>query len=215
VPLTTAPRSPQLKQLLVIGDSISLGYLGALSANLADFEVVHAPSFGGGNNNNDNSAWGSRCVIDWLGPNASRWDAITFNHGAHDYAFPDNEHLSVDSFSLFLAAIVGKIVALSRPNAAIIWNTITPVPTNPPPQCVLLPGRLESNVLAYNAAAARTVEAVGAGRVASCDLHKVIDDFCGVGYASCTIAQCAGPHFSAEGFFMLGNAVAGCVAAAM
>ena len=214
VPLTTASRSPQLKQLLVIGDSISLGYFNALSANLTGFEVVHAPSFGGGNNNNDNAAWGSRCVTEWLGANASRWDAITFNHGAHDYAFPDNEHLSVESFSLFVASIIGKLVALVRPDAAIVWNAITPVPTNPPSQCVLLPGRLESNVLAYNAAAARTVEAVGAGRVKSCDLHKVIDDFCGVGYASCSIAQCAGPHFSEEGFSMLGNAVAGCVAAA-
>lgn len=212
--LTAPPAHPERKQLLVVGDSISLGYLASLTSNLSTWEVVHAPSFGAGGDNNDNAAWGARCIQGWLGPNASRWDAITFNHGAHDYAFPDNEHLSVDSFSLFISSIVGKLVALARPDAVLVWNAITPVPTTPPPQCVLLPGRLESDVLAYNAAAARAVAVVGAGRVASCDLHKVIDDVCGVGYASCAIAQCAGPHFSAAGFALLGNAVAGCIAAA-
>jgi len=210
--LTAAPAHPERRQLLVVGDSISLGYLGALTANLSGaWEVVHAPSFGAGSDNNDNAAWGARCIQGWLGPNASRWDAITFNHGAHDYAFPDNEHLAVDSFALFVGAIAAKLVALARPDARLVWNTITPVPTDPPPQCVLLPGRLEKDVLAYNAAAARAVAVVGAGRVATCDLHRVIDDACGAGYASCALAQCAGPHFSAAGFALLGNAVAGCV----
>ena len=214
VPLAAPPAHPERKQLLVVGDSISLGYLAQLTANLSSaWEVVHAPSFSGGNDNNDNAAWGARCIQGWLGANASRWDAITFNHGAHDYAYPDNEHLAVDSYALFIASIAGRLAALARPDAVLVWNTITPVPTNPPPQCVLLPGRVESDVLSYNAAAARAVAVVGAGRFGVCDLHKVIDDVCGAGYQSCPIAQCAGPHFSAAGFALLGNAVAGCITA--
>ena len=63
--------------------------------------------------------------------------------------------------------------------------------------------------MAYNDAADAVV-AEHAPRVSSCDLHKVITDFCGVGYSNCSITQCAGPHFSAQGFAMLGSAMAAC-----
>jgi hypothetical protein len=73
---------------------------------------------------------------------------------------------------------------------------------------VLLPGRLEKDVLAYNAAADAVV-ARHAG-VRSCDLHKVITDACGVGYANCSITQCGGPHFTEAGFALLGAKMAQC-----
>lgn len=208
----TGSNSTALKQLLVIGDSISLGYLAPLSAALAGtWEVVHAPSFPGGNSNNDNSNWGNTCVKGWLGPNPERWDAISVNHGAHDYAFPDNEHIDVGTYPRLIESELRQLRSLA-PRAAVVWETITPVPTNPPQDCVLIPGRLESNVIAYNAAAAGVVQQVPG--VTSCDLHKVIDDFCGVGYSTCSIAQCQGPHFTALGFAMLGNASAACIVAA-
>jgi hypothetical protein len=172
---------------------------------------VHAPSFSGANDNNDNAAWGSRCVAGWLGANASRWDAVTFNFGLHDLAFPDNEHLAVGSYALLVASVTAKLAALLRPDAGVVWNAITPVPTDPPPQCALLPGRLERDVLAYNAAAAAAVAVAGAGRVAACDLHAVVDGVCGAGYSACAIAQCGGPHFTEAGFALLGGAVAACV----
>ena len=128
----------------------------------------------------------------------------------------------------------------------LIWASTTPVPTNPPPQpgknpaggdnCTLVPGRLETDVLRYNAAAARVVAAAAgaedadddadaadaagivfaAGKAASqvagvCDLHAVIEARCGQGYRECDIAQCGGPHFQPEGFRMLGEALARCV----
>lgn len=92
-----------------------------------------------------------------------------------------------------------------------VYSSNRAVPTNPPSNCTLIPGRLESNVLAYNAAAAKVVAVTQADRFLINDLHKVITDVCGVGYASCPIAQCAGPHFQAAGFELLAGAVAGCV----
>ena len=57
------------------------------------------------------------------------------------------------------------------------------MPTDPPPQdgksCVLLPGRLEKDVLAYNAVAAKVMAA--AGSIPTCDVHKAVTDVCGVG----------------------------------
>lgn len=66
----------------------------------------------------------------------------------------------------------------------------------------------------YNAAADAVVAAVPGQRVASCDLHGVITAHCGATYASCDIAQCGGPHFTAAGFTMLGDAAAACVSPA-
>lgn len=96
-----------------------------------------------------------------------------------------------------------------------------PVPTNPTPACVLLPGRLQSDVSRYNAAGDAVFAALGgagapaAGRVTTCDLEGVVNGVCGVGYASCNITQCAGPHFTEPGFAILGGAVAGCVGKAV
>lgn len=208
----TEENTTSLRQLLVIGDSISLGYIGSLQKALAgEWEVVHAPSFSGSNNNNDNANWGNMCVKGWLGSNPSRWDAISVNHGAHDYAFPDNEHIDVGTYPVLLEGEFEQLRSLA-PRAVLVWETITPVPTNPPANCTLIPGRLESNVLTYNAAAAGAVQKTPG--MVSCDLHKVITDFCGVGYSTCSITQCGGPHFSPLGFAMLGNASAACIRAA-
>ena len=210
VPLT-APNSTAKKQWLVVGDSISLGYLPPLAAAAHDdFEVVHAPSFAGGSENNDNSHWLALCLSGWLGRDPRRWDVVSVNAGAHDYALPDNEHLSIPHYAGFVGAALDALAAALRPDALVLWARITPVPTDPAPACVLLPGRLEKDVLAYNAAADAAVAA--RARVKSCDLHKAITDVCGVGYSACSIAQCGGPHFTAEGFTLLGQKMAQCAA---
>lgn len=198
------------KQYLVIGDSVSMGYFSALKANLSDWDVVHAPG------NNDNTNWGRRCLKGWLGPDPDRWDFVSMNWGLHDLAFPDNEHLAVGTYATLLGDIVAQLKTLA-PRAKRMWVATTPVPTAPPDDpisgksCVLIPGRIETDVLKYNVVAAN----VTAGTVGSvCDLHTEITDYCGVGYKSCTITQCAGPHFSHAGFAMLGNKMAGCAKAA-
>ena len=140
--LTTAPKTT-LKQLLVIGDSISDGYLTSLTTALAaSWEVTHAPSFSS-SNNNDNANWHARCNIGWLGTNASRWDAVSVNAGLHDMAQPDNEHLNASNYQSRLQVALGQLVATLPARTKIIWARTTPVPTNPAPNCVLLPGRLE------------------------------------------------------------------------
>lgn len=207
VPLLGKPSRPKNKQYLVIGDSVSMGYLKSLEAELAQkaYEVVHAPG------NNDNTNWGRKCVQGWLGPDPSRWDVISINFGLHDLAFPDNEHLPTDLYSKFLQEIF-LTLRMHANKARILWVTTTPVPTNPPPKagksCVLLPGRLETDVLRYNVAARHVLDG---SDVPICDLHGFVTDFCGVGYSSCNITQCGGPHFSEAGFSMLGQKVAECV----
>jgi hypothetical protein len=196
-------RATSKKQLLVIGDSISLGYTPYLAANLtAGWEVVHAPG------NCGNANWGALCARGWLGADPARWDAVTVNHGLHDLAAPDNEHLDLPTYVARLANETAALRSALRPGAALVWMTTTPVPTDPPPQCVLIPRRLQTDVTAYNAAAAGVVGAAG---MPTCDLEAVITSVCGPVYATCPIAQCQGPHFTEAGFQLLGAAAAGCV----
>jgi len=157
------------RQWLVIGDSISLGYLSAASAAAYGWQVVHA----GGTANNDNIYWHTRCMSIFLG-NASRWDAVSLNAGLHDLAYPDNEHLSLETYESLLTKTLSIVTSSVRKSTQVVWMRTTPVPTNPPEECVLIPGRLESDVLAYNGAADKAVLASGSATL--CDLHKVITE---------------------------------------
>jgi hypothetical protein len=218
VPLTSPPKTTN-KQLLVVGDSISLGYLPYLTSSLTGaWEVTHAPSFSG-SDNNDNINWHSHCLESWLGAQPGRWDAVSFNAGLHDLAFEDNEHLNIANYGVLLYGVATRLATALAPTARIVWMRTTPVPTDPPANCTLIPGRLEVDVQRYNAAADALVALVNAqqpqpARIRSCDLHGVITAHCGDGYRACDIAQCGGPHFNETGFQMLGAAAAACVTAA-
>ena len=119
-------------------------------------------------------------------------------------------HSHCSNYAHFISLALTTLIGAVRRDARIIWHTITPVPFDPPPQCVLIPGRLETDVLRYNAAA----DAAIAGHqriIEKCDLHGAITAHCGANYSSCDIAQCAGPHFTEAGFALLANASAACV----
>lgn len=202
VPLSSSPPRTKLPQVLVIGDSISNGYTGRVAKLLVNtHEVVHVPGNAG------NTNWGSRCLRGWLGPDASRWDVITYNAGLHDLAFPDNEHVSLTTYTGLLRNVTAQLAQFA-PSARALWVSTTPVPSDPPSNCTLIPHRAEKDVLAYNAAAAKVIKAAG---LPTCDLHAVITSECGTGYSSCSIAQCKGPHFTEQGFQLLANAVANCI----
>jgi hypothetical protein len=84
------PPSTTLKNVLVIGDSVSIGYtdsskgLPKLLASVA--QVQHGPwdhSDGGAKD----TAMGVACLDRWLMTQAQqsvKWDVITFNFGLHD-----------------------------------------------------------------------------------------------------------------------------------
>lgn len=65
--------------ILVIGDSISIGYTPTIQAALPNYEVVHNPC------NAMTSTWTNLYVEDWLSERAS-FDAITWNNGLWDIA---------------------------------------------------------------------------------------------------------------------------------
>eukprot|EP00730_Choanoeca_flexa_P015762 TRINITY_DN7311_c0_g1_i2.p1 TRINITY_DN7311_c0_g1~~TRINITY_DN7311_c0_g1_i2.p1 ORF type:complete len:280 (+),score=13.06 TRINITY_DN7311_c0_g1_i2:2-841(+) len=201
---TDSPQTTTKAQYLMIGDSVSMGYRSYVQSALnATHEVVHAPG------NNGNTNWGRHCLGGWMTSKPERWDVVTFNFGLHDLAFPDNEHIDLQTYTVYLRGIAVKLRNNTRPDTPLIYVTTTPVPVNPPSNCTLIPHRTESDVLSYNSAALAALH--GIPNLSICDLHKVVTDYCGIDYSTCSIAQCRGPHFVGPGFEMLGNAVARCV----
>jgi hypothetical protein len=115
-----APAIMGKKQLLVIGDSISLGWSARAAANLSSsWQLTHA---GAGNTfgmaeNNGNANWIRHCLGGWIASGsqpatAERWDMIVLNAGLHDLA-RDNQHLSVASYAALLGQIFGALAERS------------------------------------------------------------------------------------------------------
>jgi lysophospholipase L1-like esterase len=133
-----APRKPRV---LLIGDSISIGYTPAVTKLLeAEAEVVHHPG------NAENTRNGLKQLDGWLkdGP----FDAIHFNWGLWDLR-DGGQAVPLEEYDQNLRALVGKLQATK---AKLVWASITPVP-----QGAAL-GRRDVDVLAYNAAAQKIMD---------------------------------------------------------
>lgn len=69
--------NPNLPNVLIIGDSISIGYTATVSAKLAGkANVIHNPG------NAQGTKLGLEKLKEWLGD--TKWDVIHFNWGLHD-----------------------------------------------------------------------------------------------------------------------------------
>lgn len=130
--VTRADASPgtNLPKVLVIGDSISIGYMAFLPELVSGTaEVVHNPG------NAQHTGFGLAHLDAWLGD--TKWDVIHFNFGLHDLKYVDDDgknakstaegHIQVplDQYRKNLEKIVER---LKKTGAALIFATTTPVP---------------------------------------------------------------------------------------
>lgn len=138
---------PKLPRVLIIGDSISIGYTPATRKLLAGKANVHRIMENGGPTDN-----GTAKIKKWLGE--SKWDVIHFNWGLHDIKLGTGKHqVPIDQYEKNLRDLV-KIMKAT--NAKLIWATTTPVPegkTNPP--------RKNSDVVEYNKVAKKIMDENG------------------------------------------------------
>ena len=118
-----------LPEVLIIGDSISIGYFKPLQKRLKDIAVVHHNQ-----GNAQHSAYGLKKLDEWLGD--ARWDVIHFNHGLHDLKYIDErgrntsvetgkQQIPVDQYEQNLEEMVER---LEKTGAKLIFATTTPVP---------------------------------------------------------------------------------------
>lgn len=80
------PFSSTLKNVVIIGDSLSLGYTPIVASLLSDIALVqHAPYSGDGGA--EESGYGLQCIDNWMASPAGypiSPDLIYFNFGMHD-----------------------------------------------------------------------------------------------------------------------------------
>jgi len=134
-------------RVLIIGDSISIGYTPFVAKMLAGKAVVVHNA-----GNAATAANGVMHVVTWLGKD--KWDVIHFNFGLHDLKRLDDGERQVppDQYERYLRLIADQ---LKKTGARLIFATTTPVPEG------VSPPRVPSDVTMYNAIAVKVMKEKG------------------------------------------------------
>jgi len=199
------PPSPALAQIqdeaglprvLLLGDSISIGYTLGVRKLLAGKANVHRPAA-----NCASSKHGIEFIDKWLGE--GKWDVIHFNWGLHDlkYLGPNGENLAdpespeskqqvpPKQYETNMRALVQR---LKKTGAVLVWCATTPVPQG-------CQGRVPGDSAKYNQIAAKVMQEEG---VAINDLFSFAQP------RLKEIQRPANVHFTAEGSAELAEEVA-------
>ncbi|HUT90122.1 MAG TPA: SGNH/GDSL hydrolase family protein [Thermoguttaceae bacterium] len=182
---------PKLPRVLLIGDSISIGYTLATREALAGKANVHrAPT------NCGPTIRGLEEIDKWLGD--GRWDVIHFNWGLHDLRKSEGKHqVPIDEYEKNLRELVGR---MKKTGATLVWCSTTPVPEG------CSPPRTNEDVVAYNAVAKKIMDAEGIA----------IDDLYPFALAQLDkIQRPANVHFTPEGSAVLAKQVAAAILKAL
>ena len=156
---------PKLPRVLLIGDSISIGYTPIVRATLKGKANIHHPP-----ENCSDSGFGVKSLDKWLGD--KKWDVIHFNFGLHDLKYLDEKGKYVspdkgkqvnppDAYEKNLRELVTKLKATG---AKLIFCNTTPVPD-------ASAGRVKDNEVVYNAVAAKVM---AENAIPVDDLHAIV-----------------------------------------
>ena len=185
-----------LTKVLIIGDSISLGYTPTVVKLLkGKASVSHAPG------NNAGTTRGMKYLKSWLGKD--KWDVIHFNWGLHDLKHvkvPGTNQKSNNPNDPYQADIKQYeqnmrilVPMLKATGAKLIFATTTPYPAG------VKPARIPEDAAKYNAVALEIMNEHGI----------VINDL--YSYALPQLEKLQTPkdvHFTGEGYKALGQEVA-------
>ena len=190
--------TPGLPRVLLIGDSISIGYTTPVRKLLEGEMNVHRPL-----TNCGPSRKGVLELEKWLHDKRlgeGRWDVIHFNFGLHDlkYMGPNGENLadpkvgeqqvSLKEYERNLTYIVKE---LKKTKAKLVWRNTTPVPAG-------AKGRVVGDAVKYNKVAAKIMEAHDV---------RIHDMYSQVHPKKDELMQKANVHFTAKGSEFLAQTV--------
>lgn len=139
---------PDLPRVLLIGDSISMGYTLPTRGLLDGKANVHRIRMNGGP-----TSRGVASIEKWLGD--GRWDVIHFNWGIHDLKYMPTGKRQVEPAD-YKANLRTLVKRMKQTGAKLIWATTTPIPEGK-----LNPDRSFGNVQEYNAIAAKVMKENG------------------------------------------------------
>lgn len=183
-----------LPRVLLLGDSISIGYTLPVREALKGKANVHRPP------TNCSSTGNALNHLDsWLGK--GKWDVIHFNFGLHDAKLPPEgvRHAPPAVYEKNLRELVKRLQATG---AALIWATTTPVPNGG----FISPTRRFGSIDEYNAIARKVMEESG---VAIDDLNAAITPHLA------TMQRPNDVHYTSQGSAILAQEVVASVDAAL
>jgi len=137
-----------LPRVLLIGDSISMGYTLPVRKLLDGQANTHRIPANGGHTEN-----GIANLQKWLGK--GKWDVIHFNWGIHDLKIMPDGKRQVESGD-YEANLRLLVTTLQASGAKLIWASTTPIPEGE-----LNPPRRFGQVSEYNEIAARVMQENG------------------------------------------------------
>ena len=200
----TPPPAKALPRVLLIGDSISMGYTPHVAAELkGDAVVAH-------NEGNAAHTGNGLLKIDaWLGTN--RWDVIHFNFGLHDLCYRRQDPAkknpkdkvggtvtnTPEKYGQNLELLVQR---LEKTGAKLVWASTTVVPDKEP-------GRFVGDDVKYNAVAEKIMKAHG---IPINDLHAL-----SAGFAPSEFAGRGDVHYTEAGYKKLAGQVVAAIRTAL
>ncbi len=194
---------PDLPNVLLIGDSISIGYMLDARKQLDGEANVWRPA-----TNCGPTTRGLESLDAWLGDR--KWDVIHFNFGLHDlkYMGANNENLAdpksaashqqvpIDQYAANLRQIAER---LKETGATVIWCETTPVPEG-------AAGRVPGDSKRYNEAATKVMAEVGGIEIDPLHAHAL---------EHADLQKEANVHYTPEGSAELAKQVAQSVRTAL
>lgn len=192
-----------LPNVLLIGDSISIGYMQAVRKQLSGEANVWRPT-----TNCGPTTKGLESLDQWLGDR--KWDVIHFNFGLHDlkYMGKNNENLAEpDAEDSHQQVPIDKYVAnlkkmaerMKKTGATVIFCETTPVPQG-------AKGRVVGDSKRYNEAAVKAMSEVG---------DVAIDPLYRFALKHADTQKEANVHYTTEGSAKLAEQVAASVRTAL
>ena len=183
--LQDVPDVAGLPRVLLIGDSISIGYTIPVRERLREKANVHRIGTNGGPTIN-----GLAHLAEWLGD--GKWDVIHFNWGLHDLKIGEDgsRQVPLEAYEKNLRELVSR---LKQSRARLIFATTTPVPEGK-----LNPPRINDDVIAYNRVA---VQIMRENQIPVDDLYALVEPRMG------EIQLPANVHFKPEGYAVLADRV--------
>lgn len=186
------------KRVLILGDSISIGYLPYTRELLKDEMTVVRPQ-----GNCEGTTRGVKELDQWLALEGGRWDVIHFNFGLHDLKRVDPvtgapssnpAHPRQAELDVYSRQLRETCARLKKTGARLVFATTTPVPPGG-----VRPHRDPEDVPRYNEAAVKIAREYGA------DVNDLY------AYALPRLKQIQQPvnvHFTEEGYRGLAGEVA-------
>ncbi len=160
-PLSTFYRKNRLPNVLILGDSISIGYYPFVKEALKGRVNLSRPMLAkGGFQNCAGTTNGVEKISEWIGE--KQWDLIHFNFGLHDIkhvnplngknskSFDDPHQAAPEQYEKNLHFIIKK---LKKTKAVLIFATTTPYPNT-----TLRPARKPGMPKIYNSLAQRLMK---------------------------------------------------------